>query len=82
MWDVPTSLLSLVANTGLGLVSQTHKPVSRYNGTGMIYVSLGSVMEPLSICTTTTTTTTATTTTTTSSSSSSFNNLKKAVFFS
>ena len=41
------SLLSLVTNTGLGLVFQPHKPARRYNGTILIKVLLGSVMEPL-----------------------------------
>jgi hypothetical protein len=31
-----SSLLSLVANTGLGLVSQPHKPARRYHGTILI----------------------------------------------
>jgi hypothetical protein len=51
-----SSLLSLVANTGLGLVSSPHEKAEearRYNGTGMIYVSLGIIMEPLAIFTTT-----------------------------
>jgi hypothetical protein len=42
-----SSLLSLVANTGLGLVSQPHRPARRHNGIAMIYVSLGSFKEPL-----------------------------------
>jgi hypothetical protein len=39
-----SSLLSLVAYTGLGLVSQPHGPARRHNGTAM---SLGSVKETL-----------------------------------
>jgi hypothetical protein len=31
-----SSLLSLVANTGLGLISQPHELARRYNGTAMI----------------------------------------------
>jgi hypothetical protein len=31
-----SSLLSLVANTGLGLVSWPHGPARRHNGTAMI----------------------------------------------
>jgi hypothetical protein len=31
-----SSLLSLVANAGLGLVSQSHRLVRRHNGTAMI----------------------------------------------
>jgi hypothetical protein len=52
------SLLSLVTNTGLGLVSQPHKPARRYSGTILIKVLLGSVMESLDMCTTITTTAT------------------------
>ena len=52
-----SSLLSLVANTGLGLAGQLHKPARRYNGTVIIYVSIGAVMESLSTCTTTVSTT-------------------------
>jgi hypothetical protein len=33
---IVSSLLSLVANTGLGFVSQPHRPARRYNGTAMI----------------------------------------------
>jgi hypothetical protein len=42
-----SSLLSLVANTGLGLISYPHGPARRHNGTVMIYMSLGSLKEPL-----------------------------------
>ena len=49
-----SSLLSLVANTGLGLVLQPHEPARKYNGTGTIWVS-ESAMELLAIFTTTTT---------------------------
>jgi hypothetical protein len=31
-----SSLLSLVANTGLGLISKPHKQARRYSGTAMI----------------------------------------------
>jgi hypothetical protein len=51
-----SSLLSVVTNTGLGLVSSPHEEAEearRHNGTGMIYVSLGIIMEPLAIFTTT-----------------------------
>jgi hypothetical protein len=44
-----SSLLSLVANTGLGLVSSPHKPARRHNGTAIIEVSLRSFKEPLAI---------------------------------
>jgi hypothetical protein len=53
-----SSLLSLVANAGLRLVSELRTPPRRYNGTILIWVSLRSVMESPAIFTTTTTTAT------------------------